>query len=180
MIAAMCDLYMAVLEPLWYDSTSKVEIILWHSMESTWVGDSIGIFNRIGSMFYVSRTHQNWRLNCNAWVFEISHLNSLFLPFRIFSVLFIFLPRVLPAFFLVDSSLLYYCWTFLLWSFSSFIDSSSSLIFWSFIDSSSSLISWLFHCQFVPTCLLTLLLPELTIGISMRGLRANSLTSARA
>jgi len=34
-------------------------MILWHFMESTWVGEWKGTFNRIGSMFYVSRTHQN-------------------------------------------------------------------------------------------------------------------------
>ena len=31
----------------WYDSTSKVEMILWHSMESTWVGDTIGTFKEL-------------------------------------------------------------------------------------------------------------------------------------
>jgi len=42
---------------IWYEINSKIEI-LWHSMESTWVGDSLGTFNRIGSRLYVLRTHQ--------------------------------------------------------------------------------------------------------------------------
>ena len=58
---------MPILSKTWYDSTSQVEMILWHSMESTWVGDSLGTFNRIGSMFYVSRTHQNLHQTTNSY-----------------------------------------------------------------------------------------------------------------
>ena len=45
----------------------KIEMTLWHSMESTWVGDSLGTFNRIGSRFYVSRTHQDLHQTPNSY-----------------------------------------------------------------------------------------------------------------
>ena len=46
---------------------SKEEMILWHSMDSTWVGDSLGTYNRIGSRFYVSRTHQDLHQTPNSY-----------------------------------------------------------------------------------------------------------------
>jgi len=51
----------------WYESNSKEEMILWHSMDSTWVRDSLGTYNRIGSRFYVSRTHQDLHQTPNSY-----------------------------------------------------------------------------------------------------------------
>ena len=51
----------------WYESNSKEEMILWHSMDSTWVGDSLGTYIRIGSRFYVSRTHQDLHQTPNSY-----------------------------------------------------------------------------------------------------------------